>query len=234
MTASEPHAIPTATKVISSPRPSRSARTVVLLILAVAMSGVMMLGQTSVAQARAVRVQDREIAQLAEEALEALSLWRSDESPAHYVAYLEGRDLVARGIASQLNVDSTSLEDAWRELPLVRQVVTLTAVAQTGIKYRYLGKDPDEGFDCSGLTGFAWNAAGLTIGTYSRAQYLAATRVPRELAQAGDLFWYPGHIGMYLGADDIIIHAPFTGRNVEIRQMTPKRIRNVRFASPLN
>jgi hypothetical protein len=205
-----------------------------LLVLSVAISGVMLIGQPSVVQARALTVQDRDTAQLADQALAALNVWRSDESPAHYVAYLEGRDLLARSIATQLNVEPMVLEDAWRDLPLARQIVVLTAVAQVGIKYRSLGKHPGEGFDCSGLTGYAWNAAGLTIGNNSRAQYLAATKISKDQAQAGDLIWYPGHISLYLGAGDFMIHSPYTGRNVEIRLMSPARLRNVKFASPLN
>jgi cell wall-associated NlpC family hydrolase len=236
MTASESHFIASATEADSASqpiRPLRSVRTMLLVLLSVAISGVMLLGQPSVVQARALSVQDRGTAQLADQALEALQLWRSDESPAHYVAYLQGRDLVARSIASQLDLEPTVLEDAWRDLSLTRQIVTLTAVAQAGIKYRTFGKHPSEGFDCSGLTGFAWNAAGLAIGHDSRGQFRAATKVSKDEAQAGDLIWYPGHISLYLGAADLMIHSPYTGRNVEIRQMSAKRIRNVKFASPL-
>jgi hypothetical protein len=235
MTASESYAMEMATPMSLSRRSIRSVRSVrrwLVLCLAVTISGVVLLGQPSVAQARSLRVQDREIAQLADQALTALNLWRTNESPAQYVAYLEGRDRVARIISTQLNLDSALLEEAWRDLSMPRQIATLTAVAQTGIKYRALGKRPSEGFDCSGLTGFAWNAAGVDIGNNSLSQYRAATKITKDEAQAGDLFWYPGHIGLYLGAADIVIHAPYTGRNVEIRQLSGQRLKNVKFSSP--
>ncbi len=203
-------------------------------VLALVISGVALLGAGAPAEAKSLRLQDRSIAELAGEALEALAVWQEDESPAHYVAYLEGRDLVAREIARQLQVDAIALEQAWQEVPAVRQIVTLTAVAQVGIKYRYLGKQPSEGFDCSGLTGFAWDTAGIFIGHNSRGQYQAAQRITADTAQAGDLIWYPGHIMLYLGAENVVVHAPFTGRNVEIRQMTPQRVRTARYASPLS
>ena len=203
-------------------------------VLALVISGVALLGAGAPAEAKSLRLQDRSIAELAGEALEALAVWQEDESPAHYVAYLEGRDLVAREIARQLKVDATALEQAWQEVPAVRQIVTLTAVAQVGIKYRYLGKQPSEGFDCSGLTGFAWDTAGIFIGHNSRGQYQAAQRITADTAQAGDLIWFPGHIMLYLGAENVVVHAPFTGRNVEIRQMTPQRVRTARYASPLS
>jgi hypothetical protein len=204
------------------------------LMLTLGMSGVFALGQGSVAEAKTLRLQDRSIAELAGEALEALTVWRNDESPAHYVAYLEGRDLVARQIAAELEIDSSDLVGAWLELPLVRQVVVLTAIAQVGIKYRYLGKNPAEGFDCSGLTGYAWNTADVFIGHNSRSQYRGAKKVTAAEAQAGDLIWYPGHIMLYLGASNVVVHAPYTGRNVEIRQMVPSRTRTARYASPLS
>lgn len=185
------------------------------------------------AQASAPRVKDRSVAALAEEALESFAVWRSDESPAHYVAFLEGRDRVLATIADQLGVDAGELEATWAELPQIRQVVALTAIAQVGIRYRYLGKQPGEGFDCSGLTGYAWAAVGMFIGHNSRGQYRAATRVDREDALPGDLVWYPGHILMYLGAGDVVVHAPRTGRNVEVRRITEARQRSARFASPL-
>jgi cell wall-associated NlpC family hydrolase len=202
-------------------------------VLALMMSGVTLLGAGSTAEAKTLRLQDRSIAELASQALDALAVWQADESPAHYVAYLEGRDLVAREIARQLQVDATLLEQAWQDVPTVRQVVTLTAVAQVGLKYRSLGKQPSEGFDCSGLTGYAWNSAGIFIGHNSRGQYQAAKRITSDTAQAGDLIWYPGHIMLYLGAENVVVHAPQTGRNVEIRQMTPQRIRTAKYATPL-
>jgi cell wall-associated NlpC family hydrolase len=208
-------------------------RVAVVGVLALVMSGLALLGTGGTAEARTLRVQDRSVAELAAEALEALAVWQSDESPAHYVAYLEGRDLVARTIAQRLEVDASALEQAWQDVSTVRQIVTLTAVAQVGLKYRYLGKQPSEGFDCSGLTGYAWNSVGVPIGTYSRAQYQGAKRISADQAEAGDLIWYPGHIMMYLGAENVVVHAPYTGRNVEIRQMLPQRVRTARYASPL-
>lgn len=219
---------------ISSPftLPVRRARVMALAIGLWALVLAMLLPATSV-EASSTRVNDRSLAVLAEEALESLALWHDRESPTHYVAYLEGRDRVLATIAGELDVVAGELEATWAELPLVRQVVALTAIAQVGIRYRYLGKNPSEGFDCSGLTGYAWGAIGMFIGHNSRSQYNAATRVDREDAVPGDLVWYPGHIMLYLGAGDVVVHAPRTGRDVEVRRITESRQRSARFASPL-
>jgi peptidoglycan DL-endopeptidase CwlO len=47
--------------------------------------------------------------------------------------------------------------------------------------------------------------------------------------EPGDLVWRPGHIMMYLGADDAVVHAPQSGRNVEVRSWG----RASRFGDPL-
>jgi len=232
MTASD-HTQLVPAKLTRSPNAwSASLRVLFSLLLSLVVSGVFVLGSASSAEAKTLRLQDRSIAELATSALEALAVWREDESPAHYVDYLEGRDLVARQIASELQIDSADLENVWLDLPLVRQVVILTAIAQVGIKYRNFGKNPAEGFDCSGLTGYAWQTAGIFLGHNSRSQYQSADKISADEAQAGDLIWYPGHIMMYLGASNVVVHAPRTGRNVEIRQMVPSRARTAKYASP--
>ena len=49
---------------------------------------------------------------------------------------------------------------------------------------------------------------------------------------AGDLVYYPGHVMMYLGVPDTIVHAPYTGRNVEV-DFAPKH-RNLRYGNPIS
>jgi len=81
-------------------------------------------------------------------------------------------------------------------------------------------------WDCSGLTMGAWAAAGHYLPHYSVAQYDATTPVPAGSLQPGDLmFWSSDgspssiyHVAMYLG-DGQMIHAPRTGRTVEIVSM---------------
>jgi cell wall-associated NlpC family hydrolase len=81
------------------------------------------------------------------------------------------------------------------------------AKAQIGKPYQYASKGPDS-YDCSGLTYAAWQAAGVTIGGSSGAQYASLPHVPMNMIQAGDLiFWGPGgssHVGLYVGGGSII------------------------------
>ncbi len=90
------------------------------------------------------------------------------------------------------------------------------ALAQQGTPYRYATSTPGVGFDCSGLTAYAWGQAGVGLPHQSRAQFAATPRVPISQAQPGDLlfFYSPiSHVSIYLG-NGIQVHAPSTGKTV--------------------
>jgi cell wall-associated NlpC family hydrolase len=92
------------------------------------------------------------------------------------------------------------------------------------------GQDPDEGvtgFDCSGLTQYAYGQAGVTIARNSRAQYASLPKVSSNDLRPGDLvFWAtdvsaPGtihHVAIWLGGDRIL-EAPQSGSVVKISDM---------------
>ena len=92
------------------------------------------------------------------------------------------------------------------------------------------GLDPDEGvigFDCSGLTQYAYGRAGITIPRNSRAQYAALPKVSSDDLQPGDLvFWGsdssdPGsieHVAIYLGGNQVI-QAPQSGDVIKVSRM---------------
>jgi cell wall-associated NlpC family hydrolase len=95
------------------------------------------------------------------------------------------------------------------------------ALAQLGSPYVWGAEGPST-FDCSGLTSFAYTAAGVTIPRVSRAQFAAYAGVrpvdPLHLV-AGDLVFFadnprdPGsihHVGMYIGRG-LMVEAPHTG-----------------------
>ena len=92
------------------------------------------------------------------------------------------------------------------------------------------GQDPDLGiigFDCSGLTQYAYEQAGIRIQRNSRAQYASLPKVSSNDLQRGDLvFWAtnpedPGtihHVAIYLGSDKIV-EAPESGSVVKVSNM---------------
>ena len=89
------------------------------------------------------------------------------------------------------------------------------------------------GFDCSGLTMYAFAGVGISLPHYTGYQYQKGTQVPASEMQRGDLIFYgPGasqHVAIYLG-DGTMIEAPQSGSNVQISPvrwsgMTPNVVR---------
>jgi cell wall-associated NlpC family hydrolase len=86
------------------------------------------------------------------------------------------------------------------------------AVAQLGKPYVYAGAGPDA-FDCSGLTMYAWEQAGVSMAHSATLQYTSFPHVPIDQLQPGDLvvFGRPiHHVGIYVG-NGTMIEAPHTG-----------------------
>jgi cell wall-associated NlpC family hydrolase len=83
------------------------------------------------------------------------------------------------------------------------------------------------GYDCSGLTRFAYAQADVGIARNSRAQFATLPKVSRDALQPGDLvFWAldvddPAtihHVALYLGGGQIV-EAPHSGATVQVRSM---------------
>ncbi|MGV9562048.1 NlpC/P60 family protein [Streptomyces sp. NPDC003480] len=89
------------------------------------------------------------------------------------------------------------------------------ARAQIGKPYVWGATGPGS-YDCSGLTGAAWKAAGVTLPRTTYDQVNAGTTVPLSDARPGDLiFFYDdiSHVGLYIG-NGMMIHAPKPGAYV--------------------
>ncbi|WP_324273526.1 C40 family peptidase [Blastococcus brunescens] len=97
------------------------------------------------------------------------------------------------------------------------QVAVDTALAQQGKPYVWGGTGPG-GYDCSGLTYSAYQAAGVSIPRTSRAQSTAGVPVAKADLQPGDLiFFYDpvGHVGMYIGNGQMV-HSSTYGNPVAV------------------
>jgi cell wall-associated NlpC family hydrolase len=96
------------------------------------------------------------------------------------------------------------------------QVAVNTAMAQQGKPYAWGGSGPNS-FDCSGLTQFAFKAAGITLPRTTKAQATVGTPVAKANLQPGDLvfFYSPiSHVGIYIGNGQMV-HAPTSGSVVK-------------------
>jgi cell wall-associated NlpC family hydrolase len=101
-------------------------------------------------------------------------------------------------------------------------IAVQTAEAQIGKPYVYGGSGPDS-FDCSGLTAFAWRAAGVYLSHSAYTQWFETTRVPIDQVQPGDLLFFGRdgvesihHNAIYVGGGQMI-EASQTGVPIRYR-----------------
>jgi cell wall-associated NlpC family hydrolase len=97
------------------------------------------------------------------------------------------------------------------------QAAVNTALAQVGDPYVWGAAGPNA-FDCSGLTQYAYAAAGIALPHSSGMQAGMGTPVSRSQLQPGDLvfFYSPvSHVGMYIG-NGMMVHASTSGQPVKV------------------
>ena len=170
-----------------------------------------------------------EITSAASEAVAALDAYNVSGSVEDERTLAWHRAITAHYTAQQLGYDELAMVDAWSSAPIGNQRAVLAALTQVGVPYRTNTSIENEGFDCSGITTYAWAGSGVDLYRQSGTQISEAKSVSREDAQPGDLIHYPGHIMLYLGVDDAILHSIQTGRTVEVDTL---RRTNVSFGDP--
>ncbi len=97
------------------------------------------------------------------------------------------------------------------------QKIIDVAMAQRGKPYVWAASGPGS-YDCSGLTAYAFRAAGISLPHSSRMQSQMGQPVSRDQLQPGDLvfFYSPvSHVGIYIGNGQMV-HAPTSGDVVKV------------------
>lgn len=103
-------------------------------------------------------------------------------------------------------------------------VAVRTACNQIGKSYVFGAEGPNV-FDCSGLTKFAWEKAGVSLYHYTVTQFNSTKTVSRADARPGDLVFFNNlaHMGMYIGKDgsgvEWMVHAPTSGDVVRLKRV---------------
>lgn len=99
------------------------------------------------------------------------------------------------------------------------------ALSLVGVNYKYGGKSPETGLDCSGFVSHVYRqAAGLILPHNARAISMFGQKIAISELQPGDLVFYNtmrhaySHVGIYLG-ESKFVHASVTGRGVEVVDM---------------
>ena len=135
-----------------------------------------------------------------------------------YLAYVEAQRAAleqARQEASEETPPDTTGDPGGYVPPVnasAAQVAVGAALSVQGTPYVWGSADPSVGFDCSGLTSWAWAQAGVSIPHSSAAQY-SLPHVPLSSVQPGDLIFYYSpisHVALYIGGGQIV-HATHPG-----------------------
>lgn len=105
-------------------------------------------------------------------------------------------------------------------------IAVAAAKSQIGVRYiKYMSRE-GVGFDCSGLTGWAWEQAGVSIPHQSRQQFNTTARVPIAYIEPGDLIYFYSpitHVGIYVGGG-MMVDAPGPGRFVRLAAVTFSKV----------
>jgi peptidoglycan DL-endopeptidase CwlO len=146
-----------------------------------------------------------------------------DRKLAGYLEAEQARAEAARRAAYAGYVSGVGSVQSWLQAGAVARAAVRWALAQLGDPYRWGAAGPDV-FDCSGLTSFAYHAAGTAIPRVSRDQWNAGPHVDVPNLLPGDLVFYADdisnpatihHVGMYIG-NGLMVHAPHTGDVVRV------------------
>jgi len=178
--------------------------------------------QADAAQAAVVDLLQKRSDALSSASAEVLRLEQQDIAAAQ--AASEARAAAAL-TAAQIAVSADLPNPLPPASPEAAQAIA-AARAEIGKPYLYGGNGPDA-FDCSGLTKWAYAAAGVTLPRTSREQWNVGPHVALADLQPGDLlFWATDvtnpatihHVALYVGAG-WMIEAPHTGDVVHFSRM---------------
>ncbi len=110
---------------------------------------------------------------------------------------------------------------------VARGKILAAAESLLGVDYWPGGQDSEYGYDCSGLTQYAYNSAGIKIPRVSTEQYRLAKAAPVNKLKKGDLVFFntrglgPTHVGIYAGRGRFI-HAPGIGKFIRYDSLNSK------------
>lgn len=138
--------------------------------------------------------------------------------------FLIGLGMIALSYCSAPRTTSTTSGRPSNAEMRLRQDIVAYAKKFEGTKYKYAGKEPPTGFDCSGFTSYVMDRFDIRLSPSSRLQEEQGRKIRPQDVQPGDLIFYrrsPGgrvfHVSLVVDNDREgirVIHA--TSRGVVI------------------
>jgi cell wall-associated NlpC family hydrolase len=132
-----------------------------------------------------------------------------------------GCQVAAAGYAADVSATAASYRSADDQPGSAGDTTVRAAMAMIGTRYVWGGEDP-AGFDCSGLTQWAYAHAGIALPRTAQQQFDAGPRrKPTTALQPGDLLFFGaaptavGHVGIFIG-DGLMVDAPHAGAVVRL------------------
>lgn len=101
------------------------------------------------------------------------------------------------------------------------------ACQYVGYPYKAGGTSLTEGADCSGFVWAVYKSFGYSLPRTSYAQSSAGRSVSYSEAQPGDIIYYGGHVGIYIG-DGRIVHASTERTGIKTESATYRSIITIR------
>lgn len=147
----------------------------------------------------------------------ALAASRASGSPASTTSSSSGGTNVSRPRFDPSSIPASSSRGA---------MAVAAARSQIGVKYVKNAATENEAFDCSGLTMWAWQQAGVSLPHQSRRQFSSSPRIPVEYIEPGDLIFFYNpitHVGIYVG-DGMMVDAPGVGRSVRLTAVSWNKV----------
>lgn len=99
------------------------------------------------------------------------------------------------------------------------------ALGLIGIDYRFGGKNPERGLDCSGMVAYIFkNAIGLNLVGNARQIASLARQIDATELRPGDLVFFNiqnraySHVGIYIG-NNRFVHAPGANGKIKISDL---------------
>jgi cell wall-associated NlpC family hydrolase len=154
------------------------------------------------------------------------------------------RDQFANRLGTQVHVtllhQTTIIRDAGALLTRAQLTTVIhAALAKVGAPYVWGATGPAS-FDCSGLIGYAYAAAGIRLPRTSEQMWLAGPHIRPQDARLGDLLFWANdpaapqdvdHIALYLGNGQMVA-APHTGDVIHVSPVYSNNFQGVVRVDP--